>query len=81
MLLIRVGDRVRVYLKGGYWQSSGWFEGQVVRIDRYSAHRDFYWVELDTEIRPLGGGSTRLVSVLNPKHIERIDSGPGIPAS
>jgi hypothetical protein len=66
---IRVGDRVRVYLDSTYWRSEGWFEGAVVRIDPYSEHRQFYWVELDIEVEAAAGGRTRLLSILNPKRI------------
>ncbi len=66
---IRVGDRVRVSLDSEYWRSEGWFEGTVVRIDPYSSHRQFYWVELDAEVETAAAGRTRLVSVLNPARI------------
>jgi hypothetical protein len=73
---LSVGDRVKVFLDSRYWRSTGWFEGRLVRIDPYSAHRSFHWVELDLDVRPLAGGSTRLVSVLNPAHIERMQNEP-----
>ncbi len=66
---IHIGDRVRVYLESAYWKSEGWFDGIVVRIDPYSDHRSFYWVELDTEVQAARGGHTNLVSVLNPSRI------------
>jgi hypothetical protein len=68
---IGVGDRVSVYLSSEFWSSEGWFEGTVVRIDPYSAHRRFYWVELDIEVQAAQGGRTRLVSVLNPPRIRK----------
>ncbi|HET9591064.1 MAG TPA: hypothetical protein VFO91_19925 [Anaerolineales bacterium] len=68
---IKVGDRVQVYLDSKFWKSAGWFEGRVIRIDPYSAHRSFYWVELDDDVQALPGGGTKLVSVLNPKNIKR----------
>jgi hypothetical protein len=68
---IRVGDRVKVYLDSKFWKSEGWFDGTVVRIDPYSRHRQFYWVELDIEVEALQGGRTHLVSVLNPKNLQR----------
>ena len=46
---IRVGDRVQIYLDSKRWGSEGWYEGTVVRIDPYSEHRSFHWVELDDE--------------------------------
>jgi hypothetical protein len=72
---LAVGDRVKVFLESRYWRSTGWFEGTLVRIDPYSAHRSFHWVELDIDVQPLAGGSTRLVSVLNPDRIERMQNG------
>ena len=68
---IRIGDRVRVFLDSAFWKSEGWFEGTTVRIDPYSAHRSFYWVELDVEAQAKKGGATHLVSVLNPKNIRK----------
>ena len=65
-----VGDRVKIYLDSKFWKSAGWFEGTVVRIDPYSKHRQFYWVELDVEVEALQGGKTYLVSVFNPKNIQ-----------
>ncbi len=69
---IRIGDRVKIYLESAFWKSEGWFEGAVVRIDPYSDHRSFYWVELDTDVESVRGGRTNLVSVLNPARIEKI---------
>ena len=68
---LAVGDRVRVHLDSAHWRTSGWFEGTIVRIDPYSAHRSFHWVELDVHVEPAQGGSTHMVSILNPKHIVR----------
>jgi len=76
-----VGDRVKVLLDSRNWRSTGWFEGTLVRIDPYSEHRSFHWVELDVDVQPLAGGNTRLVSVLNPARIERMQNGPGGEAS
>ena len=69
---IRVGNRIKIYLDSKFWKSEGWFEGIVVRIDPYSKHRQFYWVELDLEVEPLLGGKTHLVSVFNPKNIQTL---------
>ena len=69
---IRVEDRVKIYLDSKFWRNEGWFEGTVVRIDPYSRHRQFYWVELDVEVEALQGGRTHLVSVFNPKNIQVI---------
>jgi hypothetical protein len=72
MHLPGIGDRAEIYLDSRFWQGAGWFQGTVVRVDRYSQHRSFYWVELDIMAEPAHGGRTRLVSVLNPRHIRRI---------
>jgi hypothetical protein len=72
---IQVGDRVRVKLGSPAWRRAGWFDGAVVRIDPYSEHRSFFWVELDEPAQVAGGGETQLVSVLNPRNIQRIQSG------
>ncbi len=68
---IQIGDRVEIYLDSSYWQSEGWFGGTVVRIDPYSEHRSFYWVELEMEVQASAGRTTRLVSVLNPSRIRK----------
>ena len=70
---IRVGDRIKIFLDSKFWKSEGWFEGTVVRIDPYSKHRQFYWVELDVEVEALQGGKTYLVSVFNPKNIQTME--------
>lgn len=67
--VIHIGDRVRVRLEakaGG----EGWFEGTVVRIDPYSEHRSFYWVEFDEGTKAILGYSR--ISVFNPRNIEKV---------
>lgn len=68
---IQVGDPVEIYLDSKTWGTDGWFEGTVVRIDPYSEHRSFYWVELDAESAAALGRGIRLISVLNPKNIRK----------
>ena len=68
---IRIGDRVQVFLDSKFWKSEGWFEGTVFRIDPYSGHRSFYWVELDDDVQALPGKGTKMISVLNPKNIRK----------
>ena len=68
---IRIGDRVQILLDSKTWKSEGWFDGTVIRIDPYSQHRSFYWVELDQEAAAILGRNTRLISVLNPKKIRK----------
>jgi len=69
---IQVGDRVQVHLTPEVWMSEGWFNGTVVRIDRYTEHRSFFWVELDHDLPDLAGRGKPLISVLNPKNIRKI---------
>jgi hypothetical protein len=68
---IKIGDRVQIFLNSEVWGSEGWFDGIVVRIDPYSKHRSFYWVDLDHEIQPILGRRAKLISVLNPKNIRK----------
>jgi len=68
---IKIGDRVQVFLDTKFWRSEGWFDGVVVRIDPYSDHRSFFWVELDENPEAMPGKSARLISVLNPKNIRK----------
>jgi hypothetical protein len=67
----KIGDRVQVFLDSKFWKIEGWFAGRVIRIDPYSQHRSFYWVELDDEMEALPGKGTNLISVLNPKNIKK----------
>jgi hypothetical protein len=71
----KIGDRVEIFLHSSYWESEGWYPGTLSRIDPYSAHRFFYWVDLDKAVQPRHAGLTRLVSVINPKNIRKYDLG------
>jgi hypothetical protein len=68
---IKIGDRVQIFLDAKVWGSEGWFEGTIVRIDPYTQHRSFFWVQLDDDSAALLGKGTRLISVLNPKNIRK----------
>ena len=68
---IQIGDRVQIFLNAKSWGREGWFDGKVGRIDPYSRHRSFYWVELDEEPAAALGRGTRLISVLNPRNIRK----------
>ena len=68
---INIGDRVQIFLDAKVWGSDGWFAGKVVRIDPYTKHRSFYWVELDDESAAMLGKGTRLISVLNPRNLRK----------
>ncbi len=67
---ILVGDRVKIYLDSKFGEKEGWYGGTVFRIDPYSAHRSFFWVELDAEAQALLG--MKQISVLNPKNIQKV---------
>ena len=69
---IQIGDRVQIFLDAKTWGAEGWYEGVVVRIDPYSEHRSFHWVELDEESQAALGKGVRLISVLNPRNIRRL---------
>jgi hypothetical protein len=66
---IQIGDKVRVYLDSKFGEKEGWYEGVVFKIDPYSEHRSFYWVELDEVAQSALG--VRQISVFNPKNIKR----------
>ena len=68
---IKIGDRVEVFFDTKFWETEGWFEGVVIRIDPYSEHRSFFWVELDDDAEAMLGRGSRLISVLNPKNIRK----------
>jgi hypothetical protein len=68
---LKIGDRVEIFLDAKVWGSDGWFAGKVVRIDPYTKHRSFYWVELDDEAAATLGKGARLISVLNPRNIRK----------
>ena len=67
---ILIGDRVKVFLDSKFQTSEGWFEGTVFKIDPYSEHRSFYWIDLDEDAQALLG--IRQISVLNPKNIQKL---------
>jgi len=67
---IEVGDRVQIFLDAKFGEKEGWYRGRVFKIDLYSEHRSFYWVELEKEGQKLLG--IREISVFNPKNIQKI---------
>ena len=67
---IQVGDRVKVYLDSKFGKNEGWYEGMVFKIDPYSQHRSFYWVELDEDLQTLI--NIKQISVFNPKNIQKL---------
>ena len=71
MAAIQVHDRVKIYLDSKFGDKEGWYAGTVVRIDPYSQHRSFYWVELNADAQVILG--TKQISVINPKNIKIVD--------
>jgi hypothetical protein len=69
---IQVGDRVEIYLDSKFGDKEGWYAGVVFKIDPYSAHRSFYWVELDAEAQSISG--IKQISVFNVKNIRKFDN-------
>lgn len=67
---IQIGDRVRIYLDTKFGEKTGWYEGVVFKVDPYSRHRRFYWVELEDKARQALG--VKHISVFNPKNIAKI---------
>ena len=65
--IIQVGDKVKIYLDSKFGDKEGWHNGMVIRIDPYSKHRSFYWVELDEAAQSALG--IRQISVFNSKNI------------
>lgn len=66
-----IGERVKIFLDSKFGANSGWFEGKIIRIDPYSDHRSFYWVELDADAQSMLGA--KQISVFNPKNIQKLD--------
>jgi hypothetical protein len=67
---IQVGDQVKVYFDSKFGEKEGWYEGVVFKIDPYSEHRSFYWVELNADAQKMLG--TRQISVFNLKNIQKL---------
>ena len=68
--VFHIGDQVQIFLDAKFGEKEGWYEGTIIRIDPYSEHRSFYWVELSTEARSTLG--TRQISVFNVKNIKKL---------
>lgn len=68
--VIHIGDRVQIYLDAKFGEKEGWYEGTVFKIDPYSEHRSFYWVQLNAEAQSIVG--MRQISVFNVKNIKKL---------
>jgi hypothetical protein len=69
--ILQIGDRVQVFLDSKFGQNEGWYPGTIVRIDPYSEHRSFYWVQLDAEAQ--SALKMREISVFNPRNIRKVE--------
>lgn len=67
---IQIGSRIKFFLDSKFGERSEWYEGIVIKIDPYSEHRSFYWVELDQKAQAIL--NTKLISIFNPKNIQKI---------
>ena len=68
---IKVGDRVKIFLDSKFGERSGWYEGVVFKIEPYSEHRSFYWVELNQDAQAIL--NTKHISVFNVKNIQKTE--------
>ena len=69
--IFQIGERVEIFLDSKFGENEGWHAGIIFKIDPYSEHRSFYWVELSAEVQVLLG--IRQISVFNPKNIRKIN--------
>lgn len=67
---IQIGDRVQIRLDSKFGEREGWYTGTVIRIEPYSEHRSFYWIQLDAEAQSVL--KIREISVFNPKNIQKV---------
>lgn len=65
----QIGDQVEVYLDDKFGGKTGWYAGAIFRIDPYSEHRSFYWINFDAQAQAVTG--TRQISVFNLKNIRK----------
>ncbi len=65
----KIGDLVQVYFDSKFGEKEGWYDGVIIKIDPYSDHRSFYWVELSSESQKKL--NVKIISVFNPKNIRQ----------
>lgn len=70
--VFQIGERVEIHFDSKFGAREGWYAGTVVKIDPYSAHRSFYWVELDKKVELILG--MKQISIFNPKNIRKLKS-------
>jgi len=66
----QIGDRVEIYLDEKFGDKEGWYAGRIFKIDPYSEHRSFYWVNFDEVAQAATG--LRQISVFNPRNIRKL---------
>lgn len=66
----QLGDRVEIFLDEKFGEKQGWYAGEIIKIDPYSAHRSFYWVRLADEGQSVLGAAQ--ISIFNPKNIRKL---------
>jgi hypothetical protein len=67
---IQIGDQVKIHLDSKFGDKEGWYEGVVFKMDPYSEHRSFYWIELNADAQMILG--TKQISVFNLKNIQKL---------
>lgn len=67
---IQIGDSVKIRLDEKFGEQAGWYEGIVTRIEPYSTHRSFYWIELSLAAQALL--KIREISVFNPNNLQKL---------
>lgn len=67
---IKTGDRVKIFLGEKFGEHEGWYEGIVFKVESYSQHRSFYWVELNQDAQAIL--NIKHISVFNVKNIQKI---------
>lgn len=65
----KIGDKVQIRLNSKAGDTDDWYDGIIVRIEPYSKHRSFHWVDLDEIAQNLLG--MKQISVFNPKNIRK----------
>lgn len=69
---IKIGDPVKIFLDSKFGDRSDWYAGIVFKIEPYSQHRSFYWVELSQEAQAIL--NTKQISVFNVKNIQKVEA-------
>ena len=69
--IIKIGDLVKIRFDEKFGEHAGWYEGKVIKIDPYSEHRSFYWVELNQEAQSIL--KIKQISIFNLKNIQKLD--------